>query len=359
MKLSFLARSAITAIIVSTSAAAAPQSTPSSTTACNNSPSLCGKHYNNITYIGAHDAAFLRDDSTSNSISGNQFKNATLALDAGLRMLQAQVHKVNGVLRLCHTTCDLLDAGPLQNWLSKIGTWMSQNPNEVVTLLLVNSDSADVTEFGPIYEGAGLVQYSYKSTSSHPTSSWPTLQSMIDQKTRLVSFVTNTKYDSSVPYMLPEFNFVFETEFEVTDLNGFNCTLDRPKSQDSANAAIASNHMGLVNHFKDKQLFGSAAVPDVDALDIVNSADTKTAGNLGLHLNTCKTQWGIQPTFVLIDFWNQGNPLAAADSLNGVSDAVGRKATASTSTSKSDAQSMQGMGKGALMAAVGAILLLV
>ena len=45
----------------------------SSTAACNNSPDLCSRSYSNITQLGAHDSAFLRDSSTGFSSSGNQY----------------------------------------------------------------------------------------------------------------------------------------------------------------------------------------------------------------------------------------------------------------------------------------------
>lgn len=45
----------------------------SSTIACNNSPDLCSRSYSNITQLGAHDSAFLRDASTGYSSSGNQY----------------------------------------------------------------------------------------------------------------------------------------------------------------------------------------------------------------------------------------------------------------------------------------------
>lgn len=50
----------------------------SSTRVCNNSPDLCTRSYSNITYLGAHDSPFLRDSSTSNSDSGNQYGNPPL-----------------------------------------------------------------------------------------------------------------------------------------------------------------------------------------------------------------------------------------------------------------------------------------
>ena len=110
---------------------------------------------------------------SGNSIAGNQYQNATIALSAGLRLLQAQVHTKNGALQLCHTTCQILDAGTLQNWLSAIRDWMDHNPSEVVTLVLVNAENQDVSSFGRVFEASGIARYGYKPPTQGATQNWP------------------------------------------------------------------------------------------------------------------------------------------------------------------------------------------
>ncbi|KAI1417711.1 PLC-like phosphodiesterase [Hypoxylon sp. FL1857] len=344
------------AVASATSTASAAAST--STIACNNSPDLCSRSYNNITHMGAHDSAFLRDASTSNSIAGNQYFNATVALDAGLRLLQAQVHDKDGAIELCHTSCDLLDAGTLQNWLTPIKSWMDSNPNEVVTLLIVNSDGKDVAEFGSAFSASGLDKYGYTPSGN----GWPTLQEMISANTRLVTFIASITPNGQYPYLLSEFDHVFETPFEVTSLSGFNCTLDRPSSQSSAGAAITAGLMPLMNHFKYNLLAASIEVPDADNITTTNSPSTSTTGNLGLHAQNCNQQWGIKPTFVLVDFFNEGPAIQTADNLNGIT-AVGRSTAAERTTSVTTATASPrrqglGMGTGALVAFLAAVLVL-
>ncbi|KAI1351675.1 PLC-like phosphodiesterase [Xylaria sp. FL0043] len=332
----------------------------SSTVACNNSPDLCNRSYSNITHMGAHDSAFLRDASTSNSIAGNQYYNATVALDAGVRLLQAQVHDLNGTIELCHTLCSLLDAGPLQDWLGDIKTWMDNNPNEVVTLLLVNSDNYDVKEFGSVFEASGISKYGYTPSGN----GWPTLQTMIKANTRLVTFIASVTASSTYPYLLPEFDYVFETPYEITSLSGFNCTLDRPSTQSTAASAISAGLLPLMNHFADKDLGSSITIPDVDDITTTNSPSTSITGALGLHAQTCKSQWGTKPTFVLVDFFNEGPSIKTADTMNGISNPVGRKndtAAAADDTPASEAKrgrGAAGMGTGALVAFFAAALVL-
>jgi hypothetical protein len=294
-----------------------------SSISCNNSPDLCSRRYDQVTYLGGHNSAFLRDESTNFSVAGNQHKNVTVALDAGLRLFQAQVHSYAGALRLCHTTCTLLDAGLLQDWLATINAWMDQNPHDVVTILLVNYDNRPTAEFAAAYEGSGLSRHGFVPRSPTATKDWPTLQTMIEQKTRLVSFIANIEPSPAYPYLLNEFDYVFETAFEVTEMTGFNCTLDRPKSIDIG-TALDANFLGLVNHFKYEVLYGDIMSPDDANLETVNDPVNDLMGSLARHVDYCVAQWTRAPNFVLVDFWDVGNPLAAADALNGVVRTDGR-----------------------------------
>ncbi|KAK3340904.1 PLC-like phosphodiesterase [Neurospora tetraspora] len=308
-----------------TTASASSSNAASDISACNNSPLLCDRAYNNVTYMGAHDSSFLRDASTGNSLAGNQYFNATVALDAGIRLLQGQVHDANGTLHLCHTSCTLLDAGPLEDWLAKVKFWMDNNPNEVVTILLVNSDNKLVSDYAAVFEGSGISIYGYQpSDGSTASTTWPTLGNMITSNKRLVTFIASIDYSPTYPYLLNEFDHVFETPYNVLSLSGFNCTLDRPSGQGSAGNAISAGMMPLMNHFADSLIMQGVQIPDETDIDITNSADTTTTGNLGLHADTCVKQWGTKPVFILVDFFDHGPAIDTADRLNGIT-ATGRK----------------------------------
>lgn len=319
-----------------TSTATTSASTSTSTVACNNSPDLCGRKYSNITHMGAHDAAFLRDSSTDNSVAGNQYYNATKALSAGIRLLSAQVHNSNGTLELCHTTCALLDAGSLESWLSKIKGWLDDNPNEVVTILLVNSDDEDVSSFGAVYESSNISTYGYTPSTTSASNDWPTLQTMIDDDTRLVTFIAAINYSTTYPYLLNEWDYVFETAYEVTSYTEFNCSLDRPTSLSSSSSAISSGYLGLMNHFLYKSLTSTTMLPNVDDIDTTNSDNSSLSGSLAWEAYECDSEWGQAPTFMLVDFYSEGPAVSTADEINGIT-ASGR--TNETSSSSAAASS--------------------
>jgi hypothetical protein len=64
-------------------------------------------------------------------------------------------------LRLCHTSCILFSAGSLKGWLWELRLWLDRNPNEVVTLVLVNYDFVSAREIEGEYLKDDVAHYSY------------------------------------------------------------------------------------------------------------------------------------------------------------------------------------------------------
>ncbi|KAF2014618.1 hypothetical protein BU24DRAFT_217683 [Aaosphaeria arxii CBS 175.79] len=302
--------------------------TASAQTACNNSPSLCDKAYNNITHLGAHNSPFLRDSTTSFSTSGNQYYNTRTQLESGVRLLSGQVHKKNNTSgnsawHMCHSSCDLLDAGTLEEWLSEIKSWMDSNPNDVVTVLLVNSDNASPAELGASFESTGLDKLAYSPPSlSQPPETWPTLQSLISNGTRLMTFVASLTPSAQYPYLMDEFTFIFENDFENETPTAYSCTPNRPSPLTTEQAAT-SGRMFFMNHFLySVQLFGIQSPNDT----YIGTTNAQTGlGSLGEAITSCTGVYSKPPTFVLVDFFNVGPAIGSVDTANSVSNPTGRR----------------------------------
>ena len=278
----------------------------SAQTACNGYPELCTRQYSNITSIGTHDSAFvglLPQD--------NQDVSVPEQLNAGIRFLQAQTHKnLLGTLELCHTSCLEEDAGPLSSYLSTVKTWLDANPNEVVTILLVNGDNVDISMFDDAYTSSGLKTYAYTPpTSPLALSAWPTLQEMISAGTRLVAFL-DTGAAPSVPYILDEFTYFFETPYDTMDPTFPECTIDRPPG-----LTTADGRMYIVNHFLDMDL-GGIGVPDDPADNTTNAATG--VGSIGAQAGICIGLYGRAPWGVLVDYFDEGDVFTAQNALNGL-----------------------------------------
>ncbi|KAH7361162.1 PLC-like phosphodiesterase [Pyrenochaeta sp. MPI-SDFR-AT-0127] len=336
--------------------------TASAQNACNNSPSLCSRAYNNITHLGAHDSPFLRNQETSFSTSGNHYYNTTVQLDAGVRLLSAQVHKTNEsgseAWHLCHSDCALLDAGSLESWLSEIKTWMDANTNDVVTILLVNSDNASPADLGAQFSSSGIDSYAYTppSTTTLPQT-WPTLDNLISNNTRLVTFVASLSQPSTeYPYLMDEFTFVFENEFENVSPSNYSCNPDRPTSLGTASAALNSGRMFLMNHFLyETNIFFMS--PNATYANVTNAQTG--FGSLGESVTECTGVYGKPPTFVLVDWFNVGPAIASVDAANGISSATGRKSVSTAPLTRGNSgSSTGGVGKqqGSMLAVVVAVV---
>jgi hypothetical protein len=122
----------------SATASSTPTATVTNTRACNNYAEFCNRKYSNITEISCHNSPFI----TANNLAANQEYDVTLQLDDGVRFLQAQIQwPTNGTEpHFCHTSCDILDAGPITEWLTKVKTWVAKHPYDVVTILLGNGN---------------------------------------------------------------------------------------------------------------------------------------------------------------------------------------------------------------------------
>jgi hypothetical protein len=305
--------------------------------ACNNSPTLCGISYDEVTHLGAHDSPFLSDASTGFSSFGNQFFNSTVQLDAGDRLLTAQVHASTNPktkmreLHLCHTSCALFDVGPFSRWLLEIRLWLDRNPNEVVTLVLVNYQFVSAREIQAEYSKADLAHYGYvppNVTTAPPPSSefnktWPTLGNMIDKGERLVTFINALAADrENAPYLLNAFDFVWENAYAITSASAFTCTPDRPSNTTSIAEARASGKLFLMNHLLYWQQAFGIQLPDRRVITSTNSWDGP--GGLGAHIRRCADQVGRQPTFVIVDFFNIGPAIKSVDVFNKLKRPVGR-----------------------------------
>lgn len=285
--------------------------------------------YHTNNFSGAHDSPFLRDASTDYSASGNQYYNTTVQLAAGVRLLTAQVQLAGpsgSELHVCHTSCDLLDAGSLANWLVEVRTWLLSNPNEVVTVLLVNGAGASGNSLADVYQSAGIsTDLAYTPTGSTSTTQrWPTLQTLITGGTRLVNFVDSIDDNSGAPFLMPQYNYIFENNYDVTSPSAFSCEANRPENL-ATDQAISNNMMPLMNHFLYTVSPGVIDIQSPNASYVgTTNAPSGGLGNLGTAANACRQLYGRVPSFILVDFFNVGPAIATLDRLNSVTNAVGR-----------------------------------
>lgn len=93
---------------------------------------------------------------------------------------------------------------------------------------------------------------------------------------------------SSVPYILDEFSYYFETHYDVTNSSFPDCSIDRPSGSNG------SGRMGIVNHMLHFEIFG-IQIPDEIAAGTTNSVKSISA-----QASICEGLYGRNPNVVLV-----------------------------------------------------------
>lgn len=285
----------------STTKTTASEPEATNTTPCNNYPEFCSRKYGNITEVAAHNSPFVRPGNAA----ANQALDVTTQLNDGIRLLQGQMHLVNGVPHFCHTSCDVLDAGPITAYLGKVYDWVTSHPYDVVTILLGNGNYSKVTAYTSFIEQTGLVKFAYEPPKiPMAITDWPTLSQMILTGKRVVFFMDYEANQTAVPWILDEFSQMWETPFDPTDRT-FPCTISRPPALLPKDAP---ERLYLINHNLnyDLNLLGNEIlVPNIPLLPETNAANG--TGSLGLSAQQCNNTWAYPPKFLNVDYYNVGN----------------------------------------------------
>jgi hypothetical protein len=258
---------------------------PSNTQPCNGYVEFCDRQYSNITYVAAHNFPFIRE----NNAARNQELGMLDQLNDGIRMLQAQSHYVNDTMYLCHSDCDILNAGTLEDQFSLLVNWLEQNPYEVVTILLGNFFQGPVEQFLPAVQNSGLQRYLYiPPLIPMARGDWPTTSELIITGKRVIFFIDYMANPEVVPFILDEFSQIWETPFSPQD-PAFPCTVDRPPQ---LNPEQADSRMYLVNHNLNVDLNAlgiNILVPDVVNINQTNGVSGESS--LGLNAEQCTGEY--------------------------------------------------------------------
>lgn len=198
--------------------------------------------------------------------------------------VQGQVHLQDGALILCHSECALSNEGLLEDYLKKVVEWLDQNPREVVTILMGNADRVNVNKYKGPLKRSGIRPYLYQAPKKYMLrKDWPTLGEMISNGSRVVFLLDYGANERRVPFVLNEFNHMWETPFSPVD-STFPCTVDRPETW---NKRQAKQRMYIANHNLNTELFSDILVPDLDNIEKTNSVSGPSS--LGKMAAECKS----------------------------------------------------------------------
>ncbi|MBE3050068.1 hypothetical protein IMZ48_47715 [Candidatus Bathyarchaeota archaeon] len=278
---------------------------PVNTQPCNNYIELCERKYSNVTEVGAHNSPFVREGSSA----ANQQLDVITQLNDGVRFLQAQIQfpspgRGDGP-HFCHSSCDMLDAGPIEDWLTRVRRWVDDHPYDVVTILLGNGNYSHPDLYAPHIEASGIVKYAYRPrVLPMALDDWPTLSEMIIRGKRVVMFLDYKADQRAYPWLLDQFSQLWETPFDPIDPT-FPCDVQRPPDLSEARA---KDRLYLLNHNLNAEfsLFDSQIL--VPAVSLLNQTNGESGpGSLGNSTEGCVDMWGRPPKILNLDYYNYGD----------------------------------------------------
>lgn len=257
----------------------------------NYSSQLNPKQYDKVVFLTTHNAFNCSADAFS---FPNQDYTLAQQLTAEVRGFMLDVYDNGGELVLYHGY-SILGYKPLSYELNQIKTFLDNNPNEIVSIILECYVTANKIESA--LSTSGLLSYAYIKTGK----TWPTLQEMINSNKRLVVF--SDKNDASVSQKWYHYiwNYAVETSFSVTDTMQFRSDYNRGNP---------ANDLFILNHFMVTPGLGTGS--KANAM-IVNSNPF-----LANRITRCMTKTGKIPNFLTVDFHNVGNCLEEVYRLNGI-----------------------------------------
>jgi hypothetical protein len=257
---------------------------------CNGSLNLCSKQYNDVDYLTTHNAFNSDEDGLS---FPNQTYNIESQLNYGVRGLMIDVYNHFGTPTAYHSVF-MLGTIPLSNIFNHIKTFLDNNPNEVVTIILECYVTAN--DIDTVINQSGLSNYLYTHNAT-----WPTLQNMIDNDNRLVIFSDVDDASSSQSWYHYVWDYAVETHYSVGTINDFTCDFNR---------GDPLNDLFILNHFVTDATLGYGLYTE--------SNDVNANPFFINRALDCQNQTNKFPNFVTIDYYELGDGLAVVDQLNGI-----------------------------------------
>ncbi|KAK0798242.1 hypothetical protein LTR91_015636 [Friedmanniomyces endolithicus] len=175
-----------------------------------------------------------------------------------------------------------MDGGSLTEHLNVVKAFLEANPYEVATLLFVNT-GPPLDHWARAFIDTGLDLLSYtpppsKRGESMTIDDWPTVADMVSSNKRLVTFLSNGANENRVPYLLNQFDYMFETNFGIDEPDQYTCAPARPRWRDPS---YIPPRLSLVNHFLYAQFLGFR-YPNATYANTTNAAGFRVAKEMCL-----------------------------------------------------------------------------
>jgi len=280
---------------------------------CNRNVLLCNQTYDMVAHATMHNAFATSQD-------GFFFAQHRACLRSGLvrgiRGFMLDVYLTpQGTLLLCHYSC-ILGSLEVNAVMSTFHEFMTNNPREIITIFWelqkapMNQKIRIKELLHQVMESSGLIAFMHVQ---HINTSWPTMEEMINNGTRIVSF--SNSFTMNDPFWdMYEFDHAFETPFSSLSAKSLtkNCIAHRGSE---------NNSLVVLNHFT---LTGAIGINTqvVDSMIGFLGIDIFKAINkqpfMWKRISECQQCLGRIVNFVAVDFWESSDVIEVVQRLNSV-----------------------------------------
>ncbi|KAL7538862.1 hypothetical protein ACHAXR_009467 [Thalassiosira sp. AJA248-18] len=273
---------------------------------CNGLQSNCDLPVNEVLFPMVHNAHSSYDN---NFVGASNSKPLEEALVAGYRALQLSTCLCEGFLSqllleqdvewglgdsnlgFCHTACGAGVRDP-KDVLTNLKTFIESNPNEVLILQFEMNEGSS-TDLRTALQYSGLLEYVYHPQDEYYIETWPTLQQLIDDNTRILLFGHGDGMKSCPAYDCDDGMLYTNDHFSQTYTDGSDI--------EYCDATISGDvFVGyfLMNHYETNKM----KMPSPSKARTLNSYESLEA-----RFEMC--QGRRQPNLLAVEFWDEGGVL--------------------------------------------------
>ena len=278
-------------------------------TGCNRDEILCNQTYDTVAYATMHNAFATSQD-------GFFFAQYRACLRSGLvhgiRAFMLDVYLTpQDTLLLCHYSF-IFGILTVNAVLSTFHEFMTDNPREIITIfwelqrVSMNQKIKIKELLHQSIESSGLLSFMHVQPTN---TSWPTMEEMIKNNTRIISF-SNAWTFNDPWWDMHEFEYAFETPF--SSFSATSLTTHR---------GSVNNSLFVLNHFTITGAIGiNAQVVDymIGFLDIDIFKSINREPYMWKRISECQQCLGRIVNFVAVDFWESSDVVDIVHRLNTV-----------------------------------------
>ena len=253
---------------------------------CNGFEQLCEKRINEALFAGTHNSMSAQEEGW---LGPNHIYPIPTQLNDGVRALNIDTYWWEDEPYMCHTFCEI-GAQPLSYATDAIANFLEQNPSNVIIITFQSTLSAEET-LQPFYD-SGLKSELYQHETGSP---WPTLQTLIENNTRLLLF--SNQDGGRIEGYMSQWEHWLDNPYSAQEVDDFACL---PERGDESTATLYN-----INHF----LTNPIALPEL-------AQEANEESVLTEHVQRCISQTGLTPSQLLVDFYSIGQTIQVVHEYN-------------------------------------------